>query len=99
MQNGLQRWLVGKTCPGSRSSSQVSLSEAGARPLGPQAMTGRVRRQGVGPRDQPDGLVLPRTVACGSVNGIEWTLSGRSAAGLALVFFSEQVHAGLCEWL
>ena len=44
-------------------------------------------------------LVLPRTVACGSVNGIEWTLSGRSAAGLALVFFSEQVHAGLCEWL
>ena len=50
MQNGLQRWLVGKTCPGSRSSSQVSLSEVGARPLGPQAMTGRVRRQGVGPR-------------------------------------------------
>ena len=48
--NGLQRWLIGETCLGGRSSSQVSLSEVGFRSLGPQAMTGRVRRQGLGPR-------------------------------------------------
>ncbi len=32
------------------TSSQVPLSEAGSRPLRPQAMTGRVRREGLGPR-------------------------------------------------
>ena len=49
-------------------------------------MTGHLRRQGLA-RDQPDGFVLPRTAACGSVNGIEWTLAGRSAESLGARFF------------